>query len=389
MHILVAEDQKMPRMLLAAHLRKWGHYVTETCDGLEALKFISANPFAVDMLITDWIMPNLDGLELARQVRKLSEANQYIYIILLTGRGEVQDMIEGFSRGGVDDYMVKPFDPREMQMRIQVGNRLIQSERAQRVYSANLERIIDSQTNAIRQTQFEIMARLFNALETRDEETGGHVQRISIMSAHLAVVLGWEQNLVEAIRAAAPLHDIGKIGISDEVLRKPGPLTDEEFAAITRHTLIGAQILSGSRNPIIQMAEVIARSHHECWDGSGYPDGLQGLDIPLAARIVSVVDVYDALISDRVYRPGIPLPKALEIMQSYRGCKFDAVILDLFLEHLPEMEALSRESQGLDLAVRPLAAEDVLAEDKKSLQSELDSNPADLLADFSLTSEGA
>lgn len=344
MRIVIAEDQHMGRVLLAGHLRRWGHTVVETCDGKEALAVITASPDSVDMLITDWIMPVMDGVELARNVRGLSdELQQYVYIILLTGRSECNDIIEGFSQGGVDDYIVKPFEAAELQARIQVGSRVVNSERAQRQLNNNLRGIVREQTATIRETQVEVISRLFSALEFRDEETGCHVIRIGNMSAFLGHLLGWDDNRLDLIKSAAPLHDIGKIGIPDHVLRKPGPLTREEFGIITRHSEIGGRILSGSHNPVIRLAETIARYHHENWDGSGYPEGLKGESIPLEARIVAIADVYDALLSDRIYRPGLPEAEAVEVLRKGRGEKFDPGLLDLFLGNLPDIQKHSND----------------------------------------------
>ncbi len=346
MHILIAEDQQMSRVILATHLRNWGHKVIETSDGAEALDFLARVNFNIDMLITDWSMPGMDGLELARQVRALSSAGQYIYIVLLTSHNEFDDKIQGFALGGVDDYITKPFEAAELQLRTQVGNRMIQAERTQRLYSQSLERVVKQQTGAIRETQSEIISRLFNALESRDHETGEHVRRIGIMGAFLGRKLGWSAVQVEAMRAAAPLHDIGKIGVSDSVLLKPGPLTPEEFEIIKQHTVIGARILSKSHNPIIQMAEIIAHYHHEHWDGSGYPEGRSGSAIPVQARVVAVVDCYDALLSDRIYRPSLPEQEVLRMIRNGRGKLFDPEICDLFLDNIDDLHDFLEEENA-------------------------------------------
>lgn len=321
--------------MLARHLRRWGHEVTETSNGEEALAAIISHPHDVEMLITDWNMPVMDGLELAHRVRKLSK--QYVYIILLTGRDRLDSIIKGFSWGGVDDYIVKPFKAEELQVRIQVGNRLIQLERSQRQSCENLQRIVQQQTSTIRETQAEIISRLFSAIEFRDEETGSHVRRIGNMCAFLGQLLGWDHERLELIKSAAPLHDIGKIAIPDQILHKPGPLTQAEYRIICQHAEIGGRMLSGSHNPVLCLGEIIARHHHENWDGSGYPDGLKGRGIPLEARMVGIADVYDALLSDRVYRPGLAEDEAISIMRKDRGRKFDPDLLDLFLHNLPDI----------------------------------------------------
>ncbi len=345
MRIVIAEDQKMGRTILAGHLRRWGHEVTETCNGEEALSCIAGAPDGIDMLITDWTMPVMDGMELVRRVRNLSKGHRYIYIILLTSRGELGDMIKGFSQGGVDDYIVKPFAAAELQVRIQAGNRVVEAERSQWILNNNLQAIVRQQTSTIRETQAEIISRLFSALEFRDEETGCHVRRIGSMSAYLGKLLGWDEARLERLKSAAPLHDIGKIGIPDYVLRKSGTLTPEEYHIITQHAEIGSRILSGSHNPVICLGEVIAKHHHENWNGSGYPDGLRGEDIPLEARMVAIVDVYDALLSDRVYRPGMPESEAITTLYRDRGIKFDPSLLDLFLRNLKDIREHAQDEE--------------------------------------------
>ncbi|MCL2154701.1 MAG: response regulator [Leptospirales bacterium] len=338
MNILVAEDQQMARDVLCHHLQKWGHNVTEAPDGKEALAKILESPDSIDVLITDWNMPIMDGIELSQRVREITSTSHYIYIILLTSKGDFSDIVQGFTQGKVDDYIPKPFEDTELQLRLQVGYRLISSERKLRMYNENLEMLVREQTKAIRETQEEIISRLFSALESRDQETAEHVQRIGLMSANICSILGWDHNKIDTIQAAAPLHDIGKIGISDNILLKPGPLTKEEMLIIQQHAAIGAKILSGSNNPVIQMAEMIAHYHHENWDGTGYPAGLKEDEIPIEAQIVSITDFYDALLSDRVYRKGLPEDEIIDMIKSLRGKKFSATLTDIFLEHLHKIK---------------------------------------------------
>lgn len=353
MHILFAEDQETSRFFLASHLRAMGHTVTEAANGQEALNSLTVDMFATDaeeigMLITDWDMPIMNGVELAKRARALRES-QYLYIILLTGKGEYSDRLHGFTEGGVDDYVIKPFEIDELKLRIQVGIRVIQAERSLREYTQGLERIVRNQTLAIRETQSEIIARLFNALLSRHAETGSHVRRIGIMSAFMAEKLGWSPSDVDLIRAAAPLHDVGKIGISDAILLKPGPLTADERLIIQQHSIIGGKILANSTSPIIQMAERISLWHHENWDGSGYPHKLKGQKIPMEARIVGLADVYDALRSDRVYRRGLSNEEVLDVLERGRGRKFQPELLDLFLENLPAIQGLLHMGQEMDI----------------------------------------
>ncbi|MDR2725076.1 MAG: response regulator [Candidatus Adiutrix sp.] len=337
MRILVAEDQALARLILTGHLRNWGHEVVETVDGQEALNHIISARNEIDMLITDWSMPRLNGLELSNLVRNLSSNSRYIYIILLTSHSELSDRLLGFAQGGVDDYIVKPFVEAELQHRINVANRIITAERQLRHHSRSLEDVVRHQTETIRHSQEEIITRLFSALESRDQETGNHVRRIGLISAKLGSYLGWNQGDVDAIQAAAPLHDVGKIGVQDNVLLKRDRLTEEEFQIIRNHTLIGANILANSKNQIISLAEVIALRHHENWDGTGYPDGLQGEAIPVTARVVAVADVYDALMADRIYRKGLPEEEVLKILQHECGRKFDPQIAMIFLKNIDDI----------------------------------------------------
>jgi putative two-component system response regulator len=229
--------------------------------------------------------------------------------------------------------------------RLNVANRIITAERQLHQHSRNLEAALHGQTETIRQSQEELITRLFSALESRDQETGQHVQRIGLISAKIGAYLGWSPEDVAAIQAAAPLHDVGKIGIKDDVLGKKDRLTDEELRIIHGHTVIGANILANSQNPIIRMAEAIALRHHENWDGSGYPDGPKGEAIPLAARVVAVADVYDALTEDRVYRKGLPEEEVLKILKEECGRKFDPQICLLFLKNINEIRAFYKDME--------------------------------------------
>jgi putative two-component system response regulator len=338
MNILVAEDQEVAREILCHHLRNWGHTVTETANGQEALTKILQSHDSIDVLITDWNMPVMDGIELSQKVREITLSSHYIYIILLTSKGDFSDIVQGFTQGKVDDYIPKPFEETELQLRLQVGYRLISSERKLRMYNENLEQLVREQTKAIRETQQEIISRLFSALESRDQETAEHVQRIGLMSADICAILGWDQNMIDTIQAAAPLHDIGKIGISDNILLKPGPLNKEEIVIMQQHSGIGAKILSGSNNQVIKMAEIIAHYHHENWNGSGYPSGLKEDEIPMEAQVVSITDFYDALRSDRVYRKGMPKDEVINLIKIQTGTKFSPNLANIFLEYINQKD---------------------------------------------------
>ena len=342
MKILIAEDDAITRRRLRHFLEKWGHHVISSENGLDALEhFLSKE---IDIVITDWMMPEMDGLELVGHIRSRGRDKAYVYTILLTSRGDKKDVVKGLAEVGVDDYVVKPFEPDELRARLTVGERTVRLERTLREYGEGLEKIVQKQTLLIRQTQEETIIRLLTALESRDEETGGHVKRIGLYSAYLAEAAGWTKQQVDDIRMASPMHDIGKIGVPDAILQKKGPLTVDEFEVIKSHTTIGGQILGNSEYPMLQMAHEIALFHHEKWEGLGYPENRAGDEIPEAARIVALVDVYDALSQDRVYRKAEPEEEVLRKMEEGKGYHFDPYFYDLFMKSLPAFRQIANEN---------------------------------------------
>jgi HD-GYP domain-containing protein (c-di-GMP phosphodiesterase class II) len=210
---------------------------------------------------------------------------------------------------------------------------LLETVERQRVGDLNelLEDQVRARTSELRATELEIVQRLGHAVESRDEETGEHIERIGALCERLALAAGLRPEAAELIHRASAMHDVGKIAIPDEILRKPGPLDREERAIMQRHTTVGAELLSGSRSSLVRLAEVIARTHHERWDGTGYPAGLRGEDIPLEGRICAICDVFDALISDRPYKSAWPVGEALAELRRERGRHFDPRLVDLFL----------------------------------------------------------
>ncbi len=339
MNILVVDDQEKTRSIIASTLHNWGYAVITAPDGRAALQYLVGDLNSVDIMITDGNMPHMNGMELARRTRELTKNSSYIYIILLTIKTDMADFVTGFTEGKMDDYLIKPFSTAQFRLRLEVGARLVRSERNLRCYNADLEAQVRRQTETLKNTQDEVLSRLFTALECRDEETALHVRRIGIMSACLGRMLGWDAARRDLLEAAAPLHDIGKIGLSDSLLRKTGTLAPEEQEQVRQHTVIGARILAGSHDPVIRTAERIALSHHENWDGSGYPQGLRGNKIPLEAQLVSIVDSYDVMLSDRAYRKGLPEREVLRYIREQSGYKFSPALARLFLGRLDEIKA--------------------------------------------------
>jgi HD-GYP domain-containing protein (c-di-GMP phosphodiesterase class II) len=224
-------------------------------------------------------------------------------------------------------------------------------------YSDRLEAEVSARTEELRQTQLEIVTRLGRAVESRDADTGRHLDRMAALSQRLALAAGLSESDAELLGHAAVLHDVGKVGIPDRILLKPGRFDAEERAVMETHATIGAGILAGSASPLINLAAVIARSHHERWDGSGYPDGLRGEDIPLAARICAICDVFDALLSARPYKPAWTLEAALAELTDQRGRQFDPALIDAFLALVPELdgELLAAEPEIGVLTAPPAA----------------------------------
>lgn len=220
---------------------------------------------------------------------------------------------------------------------------LLQTVRDGLLTQEMLESEVQRRTLQIRQREEEIALKLISLTSYRDEETGAHVRRIGLYAAAIARALNWERSRVDDIRVAAPMHDIGKVGIPDSILLKAGTLNDEEFTIMKRHTQIGAQMLEGTGIPVMEMAAEIAKHHHERWDGTGYPDGLKGEAIPITARITAVVDVFDALVNERVYKPAMRESEALAILRDMSGKHLDPEIVKIFLYLLPTIRRIREE----------------------------------------------
>ena len=259
-----------------------------------------------------WVDTNADGEEVALEAIALNWEDQALLII---------EVLQ-------EDY--------------QQQHHTLQLGRESRLTEQLLEREIRKATHQIREREEEIALRLVCAADTRDDgETGSHIRRLGLYSEVIARRLGWQQDLIDAIRVAAPMHDIGKIGIPDNILKKPARLTEAEFEIMKLHPLIGARILSNSNSELVQMACEISLGHHEKWDGSGYPYGQKGDEIPISARIVAIVDVFDALIHKRVYKKEMSVEQALELMSEQRGKHFDPQLFDLFIELREDMERIA------------------------------------------------
>ena len=345
MIILFSTFPTMDKGRLAESLRAITHVVLEANSEDEALEILSTEKDAIRVFVCCDDRKTPERIAFLQKIKTIKWLPNNIYTIVVIPSGHKSpELSRGISEGVVDDYTYGPLCTHELSMRIlNAICRLKNREKA--VFDINsMQKLVKKQTratnkhgSALRATQAEIYSRLFNALEARDHGTASHVQRIGSASAYMGRLLGWTDARVETVGMAALLHDIGKIGIADTILRKPGPLSKEEFKIIKNHTIKGAQILSGSNNKIIKVAETIALCHHEDWNGKGYPHGLKGKDIPMEARVVSVVDVYDALVTDRPYRKALPKEEAFQFIQDNSSVKFDPAIVDLFVKRYPQI----------------------------------------------------
>ncbi len=329
--ILVIDDEPSNVVLLERLLDRVGYEnVVSFTDPAEGVAEYARE--VPDLLLLDLHMPHLDGFAVLERLAPLRQGD-YLPTLVLTADANPDTKRRALS-AGANDFLTKPFDAVEVTLRI--GNildtRLLHLE----VQSHNklLEQRVRERTAALDEARLEILSRLALASEYRDDDTHRHTQRVGEGAERLGRLAGMSPEEAAVLGHAAPLHDVGKIGVPDAVLLKPGKLTAEDAATMRCHTLIGARIVGGSRFPTLRMAEEVALTHHENWDGTGYPGGLKGESIPLSGRIVSVVDVFDALTHARPYKKAWPLEEAVAAMEQLRGTKFDPRLVDLFLADL-------------------------------------------------------
>lgn len=319
--ILVVDDEESNLRLLRRILEKAGYAeIRTTSDGAAVPRMVEE--FVPDLLLLDLHMPQPDGFAILRKLLPHLRPPTLLPVLVLTGDSTSEAKRLALSLGA-RDLLAKPFDATEALLRIR---NLLETKflyRKLEQQNQELEMRVQERTGELRHSQNEILARLARASEIRDDETGRHTQRVGELSAAIARAMRLGDHAEELISRAAPLHDVGKIGIPDAILLKPGRLTPEERALMQSHTVIGAKILSGGKSEVMSMAERIALSHHEKWDGSGYPNQLCGISIPIEARIVAVADCVDALTHNRPYRMAWPLPKVFDEIERCQGSHFD------------------------------------------------------------------
>ncbi|MBI5815336.1 MAG: response regulator [Nitrospinae bacterium] len=333
--ILLVEDSSTIRAVTKYLLEKNGHSVIEAVDGVQGFEALKARHAEIDMIITDINMPNMDGRRLVELIRD-DRKYQFIPIVVATTISEKEN-IKLLLNMGADDYIIKPFSSEEFVARIQshlrvknlYGELQTATEKLAK-FNEVLERRVRERTADLREANLDAIFSLATAAEAKDESTGNHVIRIQNFSATLAEKLGLPASVVEEIGYSSIMHDVGKISVPDDILKKPGALTSDEFDIMKTHTTHGERILP--KKPFFEMARIIARSHHEKWNGKGYPDRLAGEDIPLPARIVAVSDVFDALTNARPYKQAWPVEKANEELVKGSGSQFDPDLIEAWME---------------------------------------------------------
>ena len=309
--LLVVDDEPANLQVLR-HILQEDYRLLFAKDGAKALELAAREK--PELILLDVMMPGMTGYQVCAQL-KATPATSAIPVIFVTALADVEDEAQGFAVGAVD-YITKPVSPAIVKARVRTHLSLVRVEE-------------------LRETRLQIVQRLGLAAEYKDNETGLHVIRMSHYSRVLALAAGFSEAQAEELLNAAPMHDVGKIGIPDAVLRKPGKLDGEEWEVMKQHAQIGADIIGEHPSGLLRMAREIALNHHEKWDGSGYPRGIGGAEIPVEARIIAIADVFDALTSERPYKKAWPVEEAVQLLREQSGRHFDPELVELFLGQLP------------------------------------------------------
>ncbi len=344
--VLVCDDELMNRKVASKILKKEGFDVVEAVDGKEAITVLQTTK--VDLILMDLMMPVMDGYEATKLIKE-SEEFCDIPIIVISALSDKSAITKALEFGAIE-YLTKPFDIIDFRLRVQNCVKIGVYQNMLKERKLLLESEVKEKTkelqmalNEVQNSEKEILSILEKTAEYRDNETSAHTRRVGEMSAFIASKLGWSEERVELMRLASPMHDIGKVGIPDNILLKPGKLDDEEFDIMKTHAEIGYEILSKKQTPLLLLSAEIALNHHEKYNGTGYPNGLKGDDIKLSGAIVSVTDVFDALLSERPYKKAFSIEKTIEIITADSGTHFDPKVVDIFLENIDELIELRKK----------------------------------------------
>lgn len=303
------------------------YQIKAATHGEKALEILFSDT-SIDLVLLDIMMPEMDGYEVCQKMR-MNPISEHIPVIFVTAMGEIKDELKGFQVGG-NDYITKPIQPVLVKERVKNHISLYR----QRMH---LEDLVRERTAAIEKNRKEILKRLSVAGEYKDNDTGLHVERVGAYCEILGRAMGMDEHMLEYLKLTAPMHDVGKIGISDAIIRKNGPLTTEERKRINMHPIIGAEIIGEHNDPLLSMARTIALTHHEKWDGSGYPSGLKGTEIPLVGHIVCLADIFDALMSKRPYKEPWEYDEVVAYIEGESGKTFDPKLVEAFLENADQI----------------------------------------------------
>lgn len=349
-YVLVVDDEPQVQQLIARILERHGFRCELAASADEARALLEARENNFQLMLCDVNMPGESGLEL---LSSTLATHPEVAALMVTGADDPK-MAENAIEIGAFGYLTKPFRPNELMINIVNALHRRRLELENRAHREMLEQAVDARTAELREAvsrlqsseqqlrthQETTIRRLSSMAELRDLETGRHLERMSSYCALIARRFDFDHDRIELMRIASPMHDVGKIGIPDNILLKPSTLTAEEREVMQQHTVIGYQILSGSDAELLTLAGVLAWTHHERFDGSGYPRGLIGEEIPIEGRIAAVADVFDALTSDRIYRPAFSVEEAIAMMREQRGAHFDPDVLDHFLDAMDKVEEI-------------------------------------------------
>ena len=330
--ILIVDDDPLNVDVLEEILKENDYAdIKTTTDPFEAVELYKEHDY--DLILLDILMPGMDGFEVIEKFKEI-EPSLTTPILILSALSDQKTRISALSNGA-RDYLIKPFNPAEVLVRIRNLLEVRLAQKQLRLHNEILDQKVRERTEELQDTRLEIINRLGMAAEYRDNETGFHIIRMSRISYEIAKAAGLNRYESELILHASPMHDIGKIGIPDSILLKPDKLSAEEWTIMKTHTNMGAKILKGHNSDLLHAAQTIATTHHEKWDGTGYPEGLSRQDIPLMGRITSIADVFDALTSKRPYKEAWPIERAVDVIEQDSGTFFDPMLVRTFKARLP------------------------------------------------------